>query len=156
MGNCLVLQENMVRIVKSDGKVLEYKTPIKVHHVLKQFSGHAICDSLPLQHHLHPNTRLLNGQLYYLVPLPRPSPKASKKKVSFAEPEVQGGVIRVKLVISKQELKEIQGKGGISVNELLSLVQREKGMDVVDVCEKYHHRSQGWKPTLDTIPELTA
>lgn len=42
MGNCLVLlQENVVRVMKTDGKILEYKALIKVEQVLIDFSGHA-------------------------------------------------------------------------------------------------------------------
>ena len=162
MGNCIVLQEKVVRVMKSDGKILEYKAPIKVHQVLNQFPGHAISKSLPVLHHLHPNTRLLKGQLYYLVPPPQPSPKkVNKKRVRFAEPdhdddqvEDKGDeVVRIKLVLSKQELKDIVQKGGISVREVLSLVQG-KGMDGdVDVCTRVNDGSHGWKPALETIPE---
>ncbi|TKY53092.1 hypothetical protein E2542_SST24615 [Spatholobus suberectus] len=154
MGNCLAQQEDVVRVMKSDGKILEYETPIEVHHVLKQFPGHAISESLPVLHHLHPNARLLQGQLYYLVPLPQPPPKVSMKRVRFAEPEkVEGDVVRIKLVLSKQELKDMLQKGGISVNEVLSLVRDENGMDGVDVCKKDNDGSHGWKPELETIPE---
>ncbi|KAJ1394509.1 hypothetical protein SESBI_34085 [Sesbania bispinosa] len=162
MGNCLVLQENVVRIMKTDGKILEYKTPIKVEQVLIDFSGHAVSDSQPVQRHLQPNTKLLCGQLYYLVPLPPPSPKA-RKKVRFAEPEVQdvqkSSVVRIKLVISKQELQDMLHSGGISVNKMLSLVQGEKGIDSDSDSEDLSQRSdddvsQGWKPELESIPEV--
>lgn len=160
MGNCLVLEASMVvKIVKSDGKTLKYKTPIKVHQILKQFSNHAVSDSQLM--HLHPNTKLLNDELYYLVPLPLPSPKANKKKVRFAEPEIEGGgasesgLIRIKLVISKQELQHMVHNGGISVNEMLSLVHDEKGVDgTQDVCRRIDYCSQGWKPALESIPEV--
>lgn len=158
MGNCLVQEENVVKIMKTDGKVLEYKTPIKVEQVLIQFCGHAVSDSLPVLHHLQPNTKLLSSQLYYLVPLPpSPSPKASKK-VRFANPEVQGvqesSVVRIKLVISKQELHDMLQKGGIE--KMLSLVHGEKGIDVgdEDLSTKNDDGSQGWKPALDSIPEV--
>ncbi|KAF7820906.1 uncharacterized protein G2W53_026361 [Senna tora] len=95
------------KIMKSDGKVLEYKTPIKVHQVLTQFSGHAISESLPILRHLQPNAKLVGGQLYYLVPT-APSPK-SGKKVRFANPEVvekakESIVVRIKLVIKRSFL----------------------------------------------------
>lgn len=158
MGNCLVLQENVVRVMKTDGKVLEFKTPIKVHQVLTEFSGHAISESMPVLRHLQPNTKLLGGQLYYLVPPASPSPKASKKKVRFANPEIEGAqesnVIRIKLVISKQELQNMLEKGGISVNNMLSLVHREKGVDRKDICNKSDDSCGGWKPALESIPEV--
>ncbi|KAG4396485.1 hypothetical protein AAZX31_19G180700 [Glycine max] len=154
MGNCLVLQENVVKIVKTDGKVLEYKTPIKVEEVLIQFSGHAVSESLTVLRHLEPHTKLLRGQLYYLVPLP-PSPKTNKK-VRFAEPEVQdvhkSNVVRIKVVISKQQLQNMLQNGGFSVSKMLSLVHEEKGTE--DLSQKSEDVSQGWKPALESIPEV--
>lgn len=159
MGNCLVLQASIVRIMKPDGKVLEYKIPIKVHQILNQFSNHAISESqsssVP-KHLLHPNTKLLKGRLYYLLPLPPPnSPKAasSKKKVRFAEPEVESGAVRIKVVISKQELQHmVLQKGGVlSVNDMLSKVIHCEE----DVCRKNEDGSSPrWKPALQSIPEI--
>ncbi|KAL2345233.1 hypothetical protein Fmac_006518 [Flemingia macrophylla] len=151
MGNCLVVQENVVKIMKADGKVLEYKTPIRVEEVLIQFSGHAVSESLTVLQYLEPNTKLLRGQLYYLVPLPQPSPKTNKK-VRFADPEVQdvkkSNVVRIKVVISKQELQDMLQSGGFSVSKMLSLVHGDKGEDLSEDV------SQGWKPALESIPEL--
>ncbi|XP_028771304.1 uncharacterized protein LOC114740763 [Neltuma alba] len=159
MGNCLVLQENIVRVVKADGKVLEYKEPIKVHQVLTQFFGHAISESLPVVRHLHPDTKLLRGQLYYLVPpASSPSPKASKKKVRFANPEVESeeesSVVRIKLVISKKELQNMLCKGGISINNILPLVHGEKGQEDGEDNKTDDYGCQGWKPALESIPEV--
>ncbi|KAK7284859.1 hypothetical protein RJT34_19612 [Clitoria ternatea] len=160
MGNCLVVRENennVVRVMKTDGKILEYKTPIKVEEVLVEFSGHAVSESVPVMQYLEPNTKLLSGQLYYLVPLPPPSPKACKK-VRFANPEVQdvhiSKVVRIKLVISKQELEEMMQNGGFSVSKMLSLVHDEKGKDGEDLSQKSDDDvPQGWKPALESIPE---
>jgi len=154
MGNCLVLQENVVKIVKTDGKILEYKTPIKVEEVLVQFSGHAVSESLTVLRYLEPQTKLVRGQLYYLVALPPPSPKTNKK-VRFADPEVQdvqkSSVVRIKLVISKQELQNMLQNEGFSVSKMLSLVHEDKGEDL---SQKNEDVSQGWKPALESIPEV--
>ncbi|MED6206727.1 hypothetical protein PIB30_029583 [Stylosanthes scabra] len=192
MGNCLVLhhENNMVRVMKSDGKILEYKPPIKVHQVLAQFSGHhAISQSLQPIHHLHPNTKLLKGHIFYLVPvsspsLQSPSPRSSskKKKVRFAEQEVvvmeekgakensintndddKNGVVRIKVVISKQKLLDMMMQKAeiISVDELLSLA--DHGGRVIEEChdnnnnnnhDNNNNGSIGWKPCLESIPEL--
>ncbi|XP_028782380.1 uncharacterized protein LOC114751035 [Neltuma alba] len=158
MGNCLALQDNVVRVMKADGEILEYKSPILAHQVLKEFSGHAISDSVPVLRQLQPNTKLLAGHLYYLVP---PPPKAGKKKVRFAEPEVQGSqdsssVVRIKVVISKQELQALLNKGGISVNtvDMLSLLPGEQATENEDKCHKKDDGFEGWKPALESIPEL--
>ncbi|XP_057440594.1 uncharacterized protein LOC130732600 [Lotus japonicus] len=163
MGNCLVLlQENVVRVMKTDGKILEYKALIKVEQVLADFSGHAVSDSQTGLRHLQPNTKLLGGQLYYLVTLPSPPPSPSKarKKVRFAEPEVQdvqkSSVVRIKLVLSKQQLHDMLQDGGFSVNKMLSLAQGEKGEDGGEDLLKRREDdvSQGWKPVLESIAEV--
>ncbi|XP_014495630.1 uncharacterized protein LOC106757471 [Vigna radiata var. radiata] len=155
MGNCLVLQEKVVRIMKTDGKILEYKTPIRVEEVLLQFSGHAVSESLTVVRYLDPQTKLARGQLYHLVALPPPSPKTNKK-VRFADPEVQdlhkSNVVRIKLVISKQELQNMLQNGGFSVSNMLSLVHDE--VKVQDFTLKNDDVSQGWKPALESIPEV--
>ncbi|KAK8553955.1 hypothetical protein V6N13_072878 [Hibiscus sabdariffa] len=118
MGNCLVVEEKVIRVMEPDGKILEYQAPINVQQVLSNFSGHALSNSFFGFHHLGPDAKLHSGQLYYLVPLPSPSNKGKKKKerARFSNPEVnddgQGnpGVVRIKLIISKQELQELLQK----------------------------------------------
>ncbi|KAM3324937.1 hypothetical protein P3S67_000061 [Capsicum chacoense] len=91
MGNCIILQEKVVKVIKTDGKILEYKAPIKVYQILSQFPGHVISNSLQIiDQNLLPNDDLLSGQIYYLLPqLPmHPPPKSPKKKVKFANDQV--------------------------------------------------------------------
>ncbi|XP_009775609.1 uncharacterized protein [Nicotiana sylvestris] len=136
MGNCIVLQEKVVKIMKTDGKILEYKAPIKVYEVLSQFAGqYAISESLSVIQHLLPNSNMLAGQLYYLLPiLPVSPPKIAKKKkvVKFAKEVVDQEeakkqrtteVVRIKLVISKKELQALLSgtEGGlITVNDIVN------------------------------------
>lgn len=131
MGNCLVLQQiNVVKILKTNGKILEYKTqtPIKAEKVLPS------------------------------PPSPSPSSPKGRKKVRFADPEVQdvqkNSAVRIKLVISKQKLQEMLDNGGISVEKMLSLVHGENGMDGEDLCKKSDDACAGWKPVLQSIPEV--
>ncbi|MCD7449708.1 hypothetical protein HAX54_001137 [Datura stramonium] len=128
MGNCIVVQEKVVKVMKTDGKVLEYKSPIKVHQVLSQFSGHVISNSLHQvidNQNLQPDDDMLGGKIYYLLPiLPvvQPPKPATKKKVKFADveektmPKIEAAV-RIKLVISKKELQALlmstEGEGGL-------------------------------------------
>ncbi|KAM3217791.1 hypothetical protein P3L10_027234 [Capsicum annuum] len=91
MGNCIILQEKVVKVIKTDGKILEYKAPIKVYQILSQFPSHVISNSLQIiDQNLLPNDDLLSGQIYYLLPqLPmHPPPKSPKKKVKFANDQV--------------------------------------------------------------------
>ncbi|MED6218143.1 hypothetical protein PIB30_024187 [Stylosanthes scabra] len=166
MGNCLVVQENIVKIMKTDGKVLEYKAPIKVEKVLLDFSGHAVSDSHSLLRHLHPNTKLLAGNLYYLVPPPppqpsRPSTPKSSKKVRFAEPEVkdveESKVVTIKVVISKQQLRDMMQKGVVSIDKVLSMVHPENQRATDDDAKEKGDRDfcdEVWKPTLESIAEV--
>ncbi|CAA0829664.1 Unknown protein [Striga hermonthica] len=111
--------------MKPDGKILEYKSPIKVHQVLSEFAHHSLSDRVPVAKHMHPNADLAGARLYYLLPLPVPAPQKkpaaenkskSKKRVRFTDdvkgggssdgpPATAGATVRIKLVISKQELQ---------------------------------------------------
>ncbi|EYU38637.1 hypothetical protein MIMGU_mgv1a020563mg [Erythranthe guttata] len=159
MGNCLVLEEKIVRVMKTDGKILEYKSPIKVHQILSEFSNHAISDKLPVLKHLHLNTEMVQNHLYYLLPLPPPiktttTTKTKKKKtVRFSDDVIEnhenratGSVVRIKLVISKKELQAMLINGGVSVDDLISnQVQKE---------ESTNGRGVSLSPALESIPEV--
>ncbi|KAL5206376.1 hypothetical protein ABZP36_034585 [Zizania latifolia] len=59
-----------------------------------------------------------------------------------------GAVVRVKLVVSKQELKKmLLHKEGISLDDMVSLMQKQEADDQLqDGC-------RGWRPALQSIPE---
>ncbi|XP_047963798.1 uncharacterized protein LOC125208257 [Salvia hispanica] len=150
MGNCLVAeQKSVISVMKTDGKIIEYKSPIKVHQILCEYSHHAITDKLPVVKHLHPNTELLRGRLYYLLPLPVPAKK--KKRVRFSDDVVEEerrrgtGAVRIKVVISKKELQAMLAKEGVSVEEMITEVRKEP--------LKIDSKSIGLKG-LESIPEL--
>ncbi|XP_047979094.1 uncharacterized protein LOC125221012 [Salvia hispanica] len=145
MGNCLVLEQKSVSVMKTDGKVIEYKSPIRVHQILCDYSHHAISDKLPVVKHLHPNTELLQGRVYYLLPIPVvPQPAKKKKRVRFSDEVVEEerrratGAVRIKLLITKQELQAMLAKEGLSVEKMISKVQKEP----LEIA------------VLDSIPEL--
>ncbi|PON83084.1 hypothetical protein TorRG33x02_210580 [Trema orientale] len=167
MGNCLVLQEKVIKVMKPDGKVLEYRSPIKVLEVLSEFSGHALSETAAVNQHLRPETRLLGGRLYHLVPLPLQPQVAvkKKKKVRFSEPEMEADqqqepsskVVRIKLVISKQELQELLKTGGVSVGDMVSKLHTEETKDGSDRFDDHDGDDQQvgcWKPVLESIPEI--
>lgn len=161
MGNCLVLEEKSVSVMKTDGKILEYKAPIQVHQILSEFSHHAISDKLPVVKHLHPNTELLQGKLYYLLPLPQPAKKKTtpKKKVRFAEDVVEkerrsSGAVRIKLVITKQELQAILAKEGVSVEDMMSQAKKEPIKILSFDRDEGGMDLKGRSPALESIPEV--
>ncbi|KAJ4849609.1 hypothetical protein Tsubulata_020965 [Turnera subulata] len=166
MGNCLVVQENTIKVIKPDGKILEYRAPVRVEQVLSGFSNHAISDSLQVLHHLLPDTNLNGGQLYYLVPLPLPIlsvvPTMVKKKVRFSIPEDQkekeeeeeevqeNGVVRIKLVISKQKLQEMLQRGGISVEDMVSHLSSRSTASTQGADESLQNAA-GWNPLQEAL-----
>ncbi|TMW81908.1 hypothetical protein EJD97_007421 [Solanum chilense] len=178
MGNCIVLQEQVVKVMKTDGKILEYKAPIKVHQILSQFSNHVISNSHQVieKQHLQPNDDLLGGQIYYLLPS-LPKPKSAKKKVKFANDDQlvndekvkcandhqvelleanhdhhhhqKKEVIRVKIVISKKELQELLSS---SEGGIIKVDDMIKSTTIVEGSTITN--GKGWKPILDIIPEI--
>ncbi|KAF7826247.1 RCC1 domain-containing protein [Senna tora] len=144
MGNCgfkgfshahaHALDRTMVKVVTSNGGIMELYAPITVESVTNQFPGHGIFRGATRHHHpmLHSDD-LLPGQLYYLLPLHHPSSLATSAATLTpyrmstyydsrnshykmgSEAEVvprynsnnSSGVWKVKLVISPQQLSEI-------------------------------------------------
>ncbi|KAG1369694.1 hypothetical protein COCNU_15G000600 [Cocos nucifera] len=142
MGNCLVLQDKkMIKIIRMDGKILRYQSPLKAYQILSEFPEHAISDALPVVHHLDPTTDMRSGRLYHLLPLTTP----------IKETGLRTGVVRIKLVISKQELEDLLLKGGVTLDSMMSLIgQRQpsnrRSGDGEEKCI-------GWRPALESIPE---
>ncbi|KAF5954032.1 hypothetical protein HYC85_006888 [Camellia sinensis] len=97
---------------------------------------------------------------------PPPPAVAEKKRVRFANPEVEvgqeSGVVRIKLVISKQELEVMLRKGGFSIDEMVYDQLKRKQISLDD--QKDHEfddhvvddddHDDGWKPVLESIPEV--
>lgn len=149
MGNCFTLQGTVVGIIKKDGKVLEYRTPLRVQRVLADLEGqHAISETIPVTECLWQDARLVAGRSYYVMPpltVGKAKSKKKKKEVRFADQqETEGGtgdsVVRVKLLIRRRELQEMLEEGAVSVD-------RNAVSQVV--CDSPY----GWKPMLKSIPE---
>uniref|UniRef100_A0ACD5XT67 Uncharacterized protein n=1 Tax=Avena sativa TaxID=4498 RepID=A0ACD5XT67_AVESA len=131
MGNCLVIQDrkeiNVMSVV--DGEILKAlpAPPSK---------GDADADALPAGD---------MGQLYRLFP-------AAAVKAPSAAADDQGAVVRVKLVISKQELRRMLGKDeqALSMDDMVTLMRRRSE-------EQQRHQQisccRGWRPALHSIPE---
>lgn len=58
------------------------------------------------------------------------------------------GAVRVKLVISKQELKKMLDKEGMSLDDMVSLMRKE-----ASDREQEEYCYGGWRPALESIPE---
>nr|GEW26779.1 hypothetical protein [Tanacetum cinerariifolium] len=86
-----------------------------------------------------------------VVQLPQPSTKNPEIQ---RETEGGNGVVRIKLVISKQELEMMLRKGGVSVGDLVTHMKKESTNKTVVIEDEDNGKSGRWKPILDSIPEL--
>ncbi|XP_059295320.1 uncharacterized protein LOC132048630 [Lycium ferocissimum] len=129
MGNCIVIVQNDKK------KVLEYKAPMKVPEVS------------PL--------------------LPEPQTKHAKKKVRFSDEVVKESskgcseVVRIKVVITKQELQDLLNEGGLRLDDGMFQYPLQKEQSSIDEINNSSSFTDidtndciGWKPALDSIPEL--
>ncbi|KAK9089884.1 hypothetical protein Scep_028966 [Stephania cephalantha] len=156
MGNCIdilispcVPPQEKIRVLTFNGGQEEFMPSTPVKQVTSgAYHGYNLVH--PAQPHLPlpPETKLVSGEVYYLLPHPC-IPPVSMKMVVEEELEDDhdvgrgggGGVARTfKVVVTKKQLKQLLFNNGLMqecpVNE-----------DVFDMCRK-------WRPSLATIPEL--
>jgi len=130
-------ERKILRVVKMDGKVLEYRASIHVRDVQLKFKGYGVGVSRRATQLLPLNHELRLGGVYYLLPLDvrvRSSEQGNRSK----------RMIRV--VVTKQQLQEVLSKN-TSVEEVLHELQRP---------EKISTGSwRSWKPQLETIEETS-
>ncbi|XP_042520804.1 uncharacterized protein LOC122094164 [Macadamia integrifolia] len=154
MGNCYTLSrpirrsstglDKVLRIVKPDGKILEYRAPILVRDVLATFDDY--CDlgiSKEASQHesLPPGYELKIGHVYYLLPL----------SASAIFPPICHQKRQIKVCITKQQLQELLSKT-VTIEELLS-VSSSSGLDKKVEWEESIDSHTSWRPKLETIPE---
>ncbi|XP_057807570.1 uncharacterized protein LOC131022162 [Salvia miltiorrhiza] len=130
MGNCLVLQE---KVMKTDGEILE-------HLLVKN---------------MHPNAQVLQNNLHFSI-----KTTTKKKAVRFSDKVLMEGgdeasrVVRIKLVISKKELQEMLSEGEISVDGMILKVQNQETTSKVESNDRDGVIAKGWFPALESIPEI--
>ncbi|OAY59577.1 uncharacterized protein LOC110626834 [Manihot esculenta] len=152
MGNCLAscrpsrvpapagvdeATQGKVFVVKTDGKIIEFSSPVLVKDVLVNFSGLGIGLSKEATEHLPLDHELKLGQVYYILP-------SLSSAGSISAAETAGGVKRIKVVITKQQLEQLL-RNQVSVEELV-LSRLERTSFSLD-------SPRNWKPKLETIPE---
>ncbi|THG14851.1 uncharacterized protein At1g66480-like [Camellia sinensis] len=158
MGNCIAIckpnsnksgsesaadeHRKVLQVVKTDGKILEFKSPITVKDFLVNFSGFSIAVSQILSKPLPPSYELKLGKTYHLLPPPPSPPTSTAEKTAQSN-----GVKRIKVVITKQQLQELLSKQRSIEDVLLSGLERKSSSSSVDSA------STCWKPKLESIPE---
>jgi PADRE domain len=136
MGNCLIVQitrSEVITIMKMDGKMLTYESPIKAYQILERFPGHIISDPLSMPRQLGLMSDMVPGHQYNMLPVENQMD--------------HGSAVRVKLVITKKELKEMLKKE-VSLDEMVSLFQASDERKEGD-----EDSVRGWRPSLESIPE---
>ncbi|KAJ7959420.1 hypothetical protein O6P43_019998 [Quillaja saponaria] len=136
-------QDKIVKVVMLNGKIVEFGRPTVVKDILMQFSASGIGISKESSEHLPPDYKLKRGKLYYLLP-----------SVSSAGPETScssnreqaGGIKRIKVVLTKQQLQEL-------VTEKISLEDILLQSQVQSISCHSVDLPTNWKPKLDSIPE---
>lgn len=139
MGNCLVHEEKeAIKAERMDGKILKYRSPSAVHQALAGFPGDTLAYVHPVSSKLSSPSKVRSRHLYY---------HHQSRKMQMQNKGT--GAVRIKLVISKQELKEILEKEGLTLEDMMSRVQKEPR----DSPEREKETSMGWKPALESISE---
>ncbi|KAK5782544.1 hypothetical protein PVK06_037048 [Gossypium arboreum] len=128
-------------------------------------NNHPTCPKEPSE--ARPNTNVVRGSQQgqrnheYLIPLPSPSKKGKKKKARFSNPEVNDdqvrspNVVRIKLIISKQELQELLQNGGVSAQDIASHnIQSKQTTNGIIAPDVDDDSCRGSKPVLQTIAEV--
>ncbi|XP_068636144.1 uncharacterized protein [Aristolochia californica] len=153
MGNCLYLgalkpnrdnsvDERILRVVKKDGKILEYSKSILVKDVLLNFDYCGIGVTQNASQLLPLSYELKVGHLYYL--LPSVCDKDTEEESPVDGSVVAHGIKRIKVIITKQQLQQLMSRK-MSVEEVLTGLQGCLWNDV--------DSETSWKPKLETISE---
>ncbi|CAN8253959.1 unnamed protein product [Cochlearia groenlandica] len=121
--------DTLIKVVTPNGGVMELKPPIFADFITDEFPGHVIHDNLSLRHTSPPLLRseeLFPGNIYYLLPLSSTTSIAQEQyssdqlatpyRMFFGKTPAKaasysgGGMWKVRLVISPEQLAEILAK----------------------------------------------
>ncbi|XP_022858685.1 uncharacterized protein LOC111379526 [Olea europaea var. sylvestris] len=176
MGNCVFKAfaevEEMVKVVTSNGGIMELYAPIKAECITNEFPGHAIFlgpdqISPPLLH----NQELHVGQLYYLLPIIKQNSGGSGSSMAAppyrmsvdnqgtckrlsSEPEIfprynSTGVWKVRLVISPDQLSEILAQEA-RTEALIESVRTVAKCSATGVSSGANSDQWSWKTATDS------
>lgn len=86
MGNCLVMEKKLIKIVRNDGKVFEYRKFICVYYIFVQFFGYFVFDN-NISCYFQFDVKFFFGRFYYFLLIIINKKKI--KKVRFVDFEVK-------------------------------------------------------------------
>jgi len=170
-------------VTKSDGKIMEFMAPLLVRDLMAAYPQHSLVHSedATCSRSLSPDKKLVPGQLYRLLLIPN-SPSLSKdavlteaksiynsslerrisrEKLASTRPPPSrksaqngSGIIRVKMVISKQELEAMLSDRSVKEKSLLLHLQRKVQYVKEDHVATRRCSNAGWRPSLESILEV--
>lgn len=192
MGNCMqslagdTFNEKsveFVRVMRADGKVLEFRAPVSVDDMLNGHEGCSVVHPDAVQEPLSADCKLIPGELYYLLPAAQTNdgsfpisipaivsmsdfsrsedadpesrsdyaPHPGRTKVVSAVQNKEGGAVRLKVVITKQQLAALLAKDPTDkISALENLMVR---LPAVTREPTSTSRNCGWRPALERIAE---
>ncbi|EXB43106.1 hypothetical protein L484_002574 [Morus notabilis] len=144
----------VVKVVKTDGQAMTFTSPILVKDVMERLSGRGDGGGSGIglskeanSEHLPSDCELKIGKVYYVL-------QSKDEDYSSSGGEGEGdGIKRIKIVITKQQLKELLAKK-ISVDDVLSGMEKKTSLcNTTASVDHHHHSEENWKPKLESIPE---
>ncbi|GAB4826116.1 hypothetical protein Ancab_008986 [Ancistrocladus abbreviatus] len=136
-GDAKARNVKVLQVLKIDGKILEFRAPLLVKDLLASYPCFYAGVFREATQPLPPDYELKLGKVYYLLPSPD----------SYADGERKvGGSKRIKVVITKQQLRQLMSKEIGPEDVLLGINQRPCSSEV---------SSLAWSPSLEAIPEAS-
>lgn len=173
--------KQVVTVLQSDGRVLEFTHSLRVADLLFHHPKHFVCHSSSLVllqqgKMLPPKAVLMRGEVYFLLPLPKNKPdyqsppKAAENVVpstTFGQPprEEVRPASTMKFLVTKRQLAKILDECSIKVEqkapELTSLLP-ESNAPTRSLSKRVLHRPSpslikravSWSPRLESISEV--
>ncbi|KAF4351686.1 hypothetical protein F8388_006374 [Cannabis sativa] len=142
----LVYKDKVIRVMKIDGKVLSFTKPILVQDVLVRIN-YGVTNNISLSKEILSSKKLpldyelKLGKVYYVIPFSSSKSNNEKNPCGISS-SMEGGVKRIKIVITKQQLKELLNKKISMDDVVISSLENDKS-----------YFNGNWKPKLESIPE---
>lgn len=173
--------KQVVTVLQSDGRVLEFSCSLRVADLLYDHPKHFVCHSSALlllqQGKMLPqNAQLMRGEVYFLLPVPKSNPESQSPPMSAENavsvtstqqlPQEEAKAAgTMKFLITKQQLAKILAEGSIKVEpkapELVSLLPESHAPARSNTMRVLHRpsptlvkRSVTWSPGLESISEV--
>ncbi|GLJ31751.1 hypothetical protein SUGI_0638650 [Cryptomeria japonica] len=162
MGNCLKSSvdrergDQMIRVMKMDGKMLEYSPPLLVRDLLtaKDYGrNYMLAHPQNVRDALPQDYKLKGGELYYLIPS-HLEDESSFNGGGMKERGVKGEKgMKIKIMVSKTELKALLSDGCVKEKWVEDFLLKQLEAKFLQLQQKACVARGKWRPALEKIPE---